>query len=530
MGDRDNEQSPHEPPAAEAAAVSTGPRAADRQQLERELAAARQQLLQASALLNSLRAGLEGSDVVVWDWDRERGELTVLGAHHPGPSGLTVPAPWDCPAEDERVHPDDRSLLHRAVEAHLRGLTPQFEAEYRRREGEGWRWCRDQGRAIQWDSSGRAVRLVGTRTDISQRKMIEQASWESELRFRDAFENAALGLAVADVQDDGLIVETNLALQRMLGLEPGQLIGRRLIELIHAEDVAGFERFWNELRAGQRLSFRTEQRYLCAQGQTLWARLSVSLVLDARRRPLYVMAVMEDVTDRKRAERSTHAEQNLLRRLLELNDTERRLLAYEIHDGLVQDLVGAKMILEAAMHRGGAAAEDAMRQPLHFLSRAINEGRRLISDLRPMVIEELGLIEALRYLVEEQRAEGGMRIDFEHRATFDRLPDLLEGTLYRIVQESLNNVRRHARTDRVRLSLIQVGGDLELVIEDSGQGFDPAAVAADRFGLRGIRERARLFGGRASIESRPGAGTRIQVVMPTELRPDLLDLEPPALD
>jgi PAS domain S-box-containing protein len=366
--------------------------------------------------------------------------------------------------------------------------------------------------------------------DVTPRKEAEAALWESEFRFRDAFENAALGLAMADAAEGGLIIENNVALERMLGRAPGSLVGQRFCELLHPEDTSGFDQQWDEMMVGRRAAIRLELRYPRENRAELLARVTLSPVHNSRGQINHALAIIEDVTERREAERRARAEQRLLRRILELNDKERRLLAYEIHDGLVQDLVAVKMVLEAQAERAARSSPDApspVVSPLRVLGRAIAEGRRLISDLRPMIIEEMGLVEALNYLVEELLAEGGLIVTFEHQVEFERLPELLEGTLYRIVQEALNNVRRHAATDQVRLMLRQLGPELELTIEDQGAGFELAAVPAERFGLRGIRERARLFGGHAKVNSQPGRGTRIHVVMPLDPPLDDLDQDVP---
>ena len=115
----------------------------------------------------------------------------------------------------------------------------------------------------------------------------------------------------------------------------------------------------------------------------------------------------------------------------------------------------------------------------------------------------------------------GLNVAFQHNFGSDRLESKLEGAIYRIVQEALNNVKRHSQTDHASVQLSQENGALRVVVRDEGVGFDPTQVMPDRFGLRGIYERARLFGGEARIESEPGEGTTVSVQLPRE-SPDQL--------
>lgn len=497
-------------------------------QLEQELAGLREELRASRQREHALHERqqriqlvLEGSDVGLWDWDVASDEVTF------SPHWLLR---LDCSGDEKlawrellerTVHPDDREILEQAVGQHFEGAAFCYEVEHRRRDAQGrWRWILDRGRVVCRDQAGRPVRAVGMHLDVTHRKQMEEALWDSEGRFRNAFENAALGLAMGDAQEGGLIIESNEALERMLQARPGELIGRKFTELLHAGDLASFQELWDRMVRGEASSFRSEMRCVRADGGTLRGRLTLSLIRDSRREPLYALAIVEDVTERFQAERRTQAEQQLLRKLLELQDCERRLLAYEIHDGLVQDLVASKLLLDGASYRLENEQADVSRElatSLELLGKAIDEGRRLISDLRPMIIDEMGVVEAIHYLVEEQRDAGGLQIALEHDTQFDRLPQLLEGTVYRIVQEALTNVKRHARTREVAVSLRQHGATLEIVVRDEGVGFRPEEVSPDRFGVRGIQERARLFGGRASVESQPGRGTRVRVELPLSL-------------
>lgn len=220
---------------------------------------------------------------------------------------------------------------------------------------------------------------------------------------------------------------------------------------------------------------------------------------------------------RIKSEESLVAETQLLKKLLDLQERERKLVAHEIHDGLVQDVVGAKMVFEGIFYQlqsQSPSQADQLRTAGNLLTKAIAEGRRLIGALRPMIIDEEGIVAAIEHLIADEYSDPALRVEFSSSWNGDRLDPMVEGALFRIVQEALTNVKRHSQSDSASVEMIHKDGRLRVEIRDRGVGFDPDAVSSERFGLRGIRERARLFGGQATIDSAPGDGTRITVELP----------------
>ena len=214
------------------------------------------------------------------------------------------------------------------------------------------------------------------------------------------------------------------------------------------------------------------------------------------------------------------AEASVRRRFMEevsqVCERDRRLVACEIHDGLVQDATGALMHLEAVLETGQVAPGPAREQiavALGLVRKAVGEGRRLIGGLRPAVLDEFGVVAAIERLIREQPT-GGPSIELIVGVPPERLESLLETAVYRIVQEAIANVRRHSGSDRAEVRLSRASDRIHIEIRDWGQGFDPARVEEQRLGLQGIRERARLLGGRGEIDSAPGEGTRVFVELP----------------
>jgi len=217
---------------------------------------------------------------------------------------------------------------------------------------------------------------------------------------------------------------------------------------------------------------------------------------------------------RHKAEERLRAEERVLRTLLTLQDKERQLVSYEIHDGFIQDVIGAHMLLQTVNVHDSPTLQEVRR----LLVKAIREGRRMIGELRPMIIDEMGIVQAVQFLINEQNAasDTDREVEFICRGDFQHTLPTLEGVIFRVVQEAITNVRRHSSAKSAMVRLTAVPPDHVVIeINDNGVGFDTSQVVPDdHFGLEGIRERARLFGGTTKIESAPNEGTRVTVKLP----------------
>jgi signal transduction histidine kinase len=237
--------------------------------------------------------------------------------------------------------------------------------------------------------------------------------------------------------------------------------------------------------------------------------------------PLYSIGIVENITEQKQAAEAIQTEQQLLRRIIDLHERDRQITAYEIHDGITQQITASLFHLEAfrrLRESDAKTADKSLETALKLISQSVDETRRLISGLRPLILDEYGVVEAIDYLVCENRERSGMQIDFHHDVRFKRLVPPLESAAFRIVQEAIANACRHSQSPAVIVELVQRDDRLHIKVQDQGLGFDPNAVEETRFGLRSIRERARLLGGRAEIQSAPGSGTSISVELPVVLR------------
>jgi PAS domain S-box-containing protein len=257
----------------------------------------------------------------------------------------------------------------------------------------------------------------------------------------------------------------------------------------------------------------------------------------------FVLAIVRDVTSRKQAELAIQhlnkeLENRVAERTAQLADRERQLeelvsklitaqeeerhwLAYEVHDSLIQMAVVTQRYIQtfADSHPPGSKVQAGeLDRALEMARQTVQEGRRLVKGLRPTTLDDFGLATAVRQRVEELQNEG-WEISYEETLGKERLPVEVEITLYRVTQEALNNVQRHARTTAACLTLTHWGRKVRLEVRDEGRGFDRSAVSGEqgpveRLGLSTMRERVALLGGELEIRSIPGAGTSIVAEVP----------------
>jgi signal transduction histidine kinase len=214
-------------------------------------------------------------------------------------------------------------------------------------------------------------------------------------------------------------------------------------------------------------------------------------------------------------ELSQRVASDALRRVVAAQELERGRLARELHDetgqALTSILLGLKPLEEALSEHPARAALAELRE--HVVA-ALQDVRRLAVELRPAVLDDFGLVAALERLAEAFAEQTGTRVDFHSALGETRLPTEVETALYRVVQESVTNVIKHANARNVSVSVSRRDSAVAAVIEDDGAGFDPRAVREDAIGLIGMRERLALIDGRLEVESRPGAGTTVVAEVP----------------
>jgi signal transduction histidine kinase/HAMP domain-containing protein len=219
--------------------------------------------------------------------------------------------------------------------------------------------------------------------------------------------------------------------------------------------------------------------------------------------------------------------QALSRRLLSAQEAERRRIARELHDEIGQVLTAVKMNLRAAQfHLAGSALASDLEESIAAVERTLQQVRDLSLDLHPSLLDDLGLVPALRWLVARQAQQAGLSVQFAADPLDHRLSPDLEITCFRLVQEALTNVVRHAHAHQVYVELRHGDDEMQLTVRDDGVGFDvqpvlESAMRGASLGLLGMRERVLLAGGQIDIASAPGRGTEIRVRFPMDGREEL---------
>jgi PAS domain S-box-containing protein len=362
---------------------------------------------------------------------------------------------------------------------------------------------------------GRPWFIHGVAFDITDLKRAEEAQRKSEAMLRGLFEFAPDTIVV--VNHSGTIVQINTQVEHMFGYTPTELIGQLIEALLP-------ERF----RSGHidyRSAYITEpHRRPMGAGLKLFGRRKdgTEFPVDIMLSPMQsedggmVIAVVRDITRRAKAEESlrdyAHHLKFLSSRLMEVQETERRNIARELHDEIGQVLTGLKLTLEMGARMPPEEARNCLQEAQTLVNELMARARKLSLDLRPAMLDDLGLVPTLLWHIEHYQAQTRVQVNFRHSGLEGRrFSAEVETAAYRIVQEALTNVARHANVSEATVRLWTEAEKLLINVEDAGTGFDAGTMLAssDTSGLAGMRERAVLLGGQLILESQPDGGTHL---------------------
>jgi PAS domain S-box-containing protein len=342
-----------------------------------------------------------------------------------------------------------------------------------------------------------------------------QAEWALEKnrhRLQAIVDNVQEAILLVD--DHGRYVDANPAACKMLGYRRADLLGRTVWDATPRPQRESGKDLWFALMgAGQ----QGGEYPLRRPDGTL---VEVEYLAVTNIEPGIHLGVLRDITHRKQAEQQlreySERLQTLSHRLLEVQEAERRSLARELHDEIGQLLTGLQLALEISAREPAATFQEKLDRARAQVQELLTRVREMALDLRPTLLDDLGLRPTLLWYFQRVTERTGVRITFKQAEDPHPFPPELETAIYRIVQESLTNVIRHAR---VTEATVRLWGDPQTVhvqIEDQGAGFDPATALAAGVssGLAGMRERATLLGGHLLIESVPGSGTSVTAAFP----------------
>jgi PAS domain S-box-containing protein len=415
------------------------------------------------------------------------------------------------------THPEDavKTVAYLREAQQHRAPSYDLEKRYVRKNGEVV-WGRAS--AVFLLPEGRPACWVVVVLDITERKRAEEALRESEERFRTIFENAGVGTALVDRQ--GHPIKCNPALQRMLGYTEEELRGMVFTDFTHPDDRDLDWALYSELAAGKRDRYEIEKRYIKKDGQPMWGHLTASLVRTESGAPDdYTIGMVEDITDRRLAEEALQKSRDQLRALAAraqtVREEERTRVAREIHDELGQALTAIKIDLSSLCRELPADKRQQSKSILKLVDETIQSVRRISTELRPAVLDAVGLVAAVEWAVGEFETRTGTTYQLDLPKEDIAIDQDRATALFRIFQETLTNVARHAGATEVSVRLAKDDSNLTLVVHDNGKGLSEEQLSAtNSLGILGMRERALLLGGELAITGAPGEGTTVKVRIP----------------
>jgi PAS domain S-box-containing protein len=430
--------------------------------------------------------------------------------------------------------------------------TYQIEKRYIRKNGQVY-WVRLTN-SVMRTADGKPQYLVSMIEDIDAQVKIWAELQESEARFRAMFDNTAIGMTLSTL--DRRVLQMNEALTRITGYSLEDIKDLHPTDLAHPEDRSLGKQEFTELLEGKRKSFSLERRYYHKSGRVFWGRVTYSLVCNSEGKPCNLVGLMEDITEEKLASEKIAAQEAEYRQKLEqeveerthelkqinqqleeeitqrqkaekaLADQaaqdailhERSRLARDLHDAVTQTLFSASLIAEVLPDLWEINPDEGQKrlEELRQLTRgALAEMRTLLVELRPNSLVQIPLPDLLRQLCESLIGRTRLPIHFIASGQ-GKIPPDVQVAFYRITQEALNNIIKHAKATKVVVTL-QMGNSIRLVIVDDGCGFDLAKVTANHMGLKIMCERTESIGAHCAIYSQPGEGTQITITWENNL-------------
>ena len=367
--------------------------------------------------------------------------------------------------------------------------------------------------------------VVVSSQHITRRKRAYEALRESEEKYRRMFEDSFLGLFQST--PEGKILTVNPALAKMFGYQsPEELlasVGENAAKLYtQPADRSKAVQLVLESEA----PVESETCYRRKDDSTFTGSCRIWKVRDEKVRPFYLQGCVEDITRRKQAEESLRESEKRLHflssRLFSAQENERRRISLEIHDDLAQNMAVLKLkIIEVAkgLRRNQEELKTKCDNILKFIDRIIGDMRRLSRDLRPAIIEDLKLGGTLQWMLNDFEKQTGIATTLKMTDIDSLFSHENQVILYRIFQEALSNIRKHAEARKVSVVIRKTDGQVVFQIQDDGKGFDIGEIwrrhVAERgMGLAAMDERARILGGRLEIVPQKGRGTRLVLRVP----------------
>jgi PAS domain S-box-containing protein len=391
-----------------------------------------------------------------------------------------------------------------------------------------WKTGKAQQQAIELDGKVTDVRWIPLddglylhyAIDVTTHRRMETSLRERERLFRNTFEHAQAG--IVHVSPDGYYRDANARFCEIVGIGQEALRGMHYRDTTHPDDLGEDLELHRRFMAGGIDSHAREKRYLRKDGRTIWVNRTLGVVRNADGTPDCFVVVAEDITDRKAAEATLRQSRDQLRMLSthiqDAIEEERKRIAREIHDILGQGLMGLKLDtawVAVNLSGPGTLLQDRLAGMQLSLDSIIRTVKRLATELRPVLLDDLGLGAAIEWQAGEFRKRRGIACSVSFAPRDIELEPARSTALFRIFQEILENVARHAEATKVAVRLTKSEGEVTLSVRDNGVGIPPGKEQDPlSLGLIGMRERIHPFGGTLRIKAGRAGGTVVEARMP----------------
>jgi PAS domain S-box-containing protein len=407
------------------------------------------------------------------------------------------------------IHPDDRERVLALWEKAVRDQEPYLNELRLVRHDGGERSILASVHPLL-DTRGRAGGFIGMVLDFTDLRDVHREVQRREALLQDFIDHSSAAIYLKDTEGRYLLVNKRHAelWPKMREFRPGTTPYDWFPEDIARSFAKTDRRVWE---TGKTLTFE-ERVPIGDEARTL---LSVKFPLrDDEGKVFAIGGISTDISELDEARRQLSDREQLLRNLIDLQEKERQLICHEFHDGLIQYVVGASMLLERIRDDAGVPEPlvATLDNVISCLTKGLEDARRVIRGIRPASLDDLGLQAAIDDLAGELEQDG-VAVEVTIEGGLDRIDEELHTTIYRVIQELLNNATQHSGSPRVTLQVTVGSSDVELIVQDFGCGFDPTQPT-EGFGLTGIRERVQLAGGHYDLQSSPGEGTKASIRLP----------------
>jgi PAS domain S-box-containing protein len=450
---------------------------------------------------------------VIWEWKPGSENFYWYGENLKKIFGYeVVDAHTPISLWEENIHPEDKDRVlkeHWHVVYHG-GDSWRDEYRFRRANGE-YAYVKDRAFILR-DGEGKPLRMIGAMDDITIQKRAEEALIESETSYKQLFDNGPLPLCIYDMTTFR-ILNVNEAAVRKYGYSREEFLQLTVMDIRDEHDMQKFRHYLNHLQAsgGSATGIWNHMR---KDGKRLIVEVT-GVKIDYRGIPA-VLATVNDITDKIRLEdkvsrMKVQQQKKITKATIRGQENEREQLGKELHDNINQILATTKLYLEVAEAEEKMRVE-FIRKGKESLLDAIDEIRALSKSLMSYTLKDFGLLDAIRELIESYVLTQKFQMHFKPSGNLEELPGELKLTLFRIIQEQLNNISKYAQARNVYISM-RVGQHVSLTVSDDGVGFDTAARRTG-VGFSNIRNRVGAYNGKMNIESAPGKGCTLSLSIP----------------